>query len=68
MASVSVRMRHRLTSGPDLAGKGERTGEWDRWVRAGDVRGVGEDGADMWGRAVRDGASAQRRSWSGAWV
>ena len=68
MASVSVRMRHRLTGGPDLAGKGERAGEWDRWVGAGDLRGVGEDGADMWGRAVGDGASARRRSWSGARV
>ena len=54
--------------GPDLAGKGERAGEWDRWVGAGDARGVGEDSADTWGRAVGDGVSARRRSWSGARV
>ena len=37
-------------------------------VRAGDVCGVDGDGADVWGRAVGDGASARHRSWSGARV
>ena len=34
----------------------------------GDARGVGGEGADVWGRAVGDGACARRRSWSGARV
>ena len=63
-----MRMQHRLTGGPDLAGKGERAGEWDQWVGAGDACGVAEDGADMWGWAVGDGASARRQSWSKARV